>query len=122
MLTTWSFFTGAMGLDLGLEAEGLHPSVAVEVDPIFCDTIRTNRPDLRVLERDIATLDADELGRATGDSSVDLIVGGPPCQSFCPEGRARPSQTRGATSSSSICGSFPRFGHAGLLWRTSPTS
>ena len=33
----WSFFTGAMGLDLGLEAVGLHPTLANEIDRRFCE-------------------------------------------------------------------------------------
>jgi len=30
------FFSGAMGLDLGLEAAGLEPLAANEFDPIIC--------------------------------------------------------------------------------------
>ena len=53
----WSFFSGAMGLDLGLEAEGFPASLAVEIEPVFCETIRLNRPEVRVLQADIASLD-----------------------------------------------------------------
>jgi len=92
----WSFFSGAMGLDLGLESAGWHPSLAVEMEPIFCETIRRNRPDIRVLETDVAALSGDKLEALTGHRDVDLMVGGPPCQSFCPGGnRAALNDPRG---------------------------
>jgi DNA (cytosine-5)-methyltransferase 1 len=92
----WSFFSGAMGLDLGLESSGWEPSLAVEMEPIFCQTIRENRPDIHVIEADVASLSGDKLSAVTGASEVDLMVGGPPCQSFCPGGnRAALNDPRG---------------------------
>lgn len=92
----WSFFSGAMGLDLGLEAAGWHPSLAVEIEPKFCSTIRRNRPSTMVLESDVADLNAHELYRMTGVRDVDLMVGGPPCQSFSTGGnRAALNDPRG---------------------------
>lgn len=94
--TVWSFFSGAMGLDLGLEDAGWYPSLAVEIEPKFCMTIRRNRPRITVLESDVADLNADELFRATGAREVDLMVGGPPCQSFSTGGnRAALNDPRG---------------------------
>lgn len=85
-----------MGLDLGLEAEGFQASVAVETEPIFCETIRSNRPETSVLQADISSLDGAALRRVTGQDEVDLMVGGPPCQSFSPGGkRAALSDPRG---------------------------
>lgn len=84
----WSFFTGAMGLDLGLEAAGLHPTLANELDKRFCETIRANRPSLDLIEGDISTLTGDGLRRHRNfDGEVDLIVGGPPCQPFSSGGK-----------------------------------
>ena len=83
----WSFFSGAMGLDLGLARAGIEPELAVEIEPVFCETIRRNRPQVQVLERDVGDLDADELTGLTGHRDVDLMVGGPPCQSFSPGGK-----------------------------------
>lgn len=92
----WSFFSGAMGLDLGLEAEGWSPSLAVEMEPKFCATIRRNRPEMLVAEADVADLNAALLHKMTGVKDVDLMVGGPPCQSFSTGGnRAALSDTRG---------------------------
>ncbi len=92
----WSFFSGAMGLDLGLESAGWEPSLAVEIEPVFCNTIRENRPDIRVVESDVAALSGDKLSAITGVTEVDLMVGGPPCQSFSPGGnRAALNDPRG---------------------------
>ena len=92
----WSFFSGAMGLDLGLESAGWRPSLAVEIEPVFCETIRRNRPGVQVLETDVAALSGDKLAALAGQRDVDLMVGGPPCQSFCPGGnRAALNDPRG---------------------------
>ena len=77
-----------MGLDLGLESAGLHPTLANEIDPIFCQSIRRNRPGLDLLEGDVLGLTGDILRAHRGyDGEVYLMVGGPPCQTFCPGGK-----------------------------------
>jgi DNA (cytosine-5)-methyltransferase 1 len=78
-----SLFSGAGGIDYGLEAAGFKTSVAVEVDPDCCETLRLNRP-WPVLERDIVGLSPDEIlaaGRLRRGQAA-LLVGGPPCQPF----------------------------------------
>lgn len=96
----WSFFTGAMGLDLGLEKAGLKPTLAVEIDAVFCKTIRLNKPQLTLIEGDAATLSLARLKKAReirkAKPDVFLMVGGPPCQSFSSGGkRAALSDPRG---------------------------
>jgi DNA (cytosine-5)-methyltransferase 1 len=93
----WSFFSGAMGLDLGLEAAGVAPTLAVELDPVCCSTIRLNRPGLTLLEADVRQLHEADLKRARRSAGdVFLMVGGPPCQSFSSGGkRAALSDPRG---------------------------
>jgi DNA (cytosine-5)-methyltransferase 1 len=90
-----------MGLDLGLEATGRFKTIAcIEKEPAFCETIRRNReagrlpPDLRVLQADLSQLDpASTLARLGIDpDSIDVIVGGPPCQSFSTAGRRGTTQ------------------------------
>lgn len=96
-----SLFSGGMGLDLGLERTERFEIVAcIEKDPTFCETIRENRgqgrlsPDLQVLEADLFQIDPEaalkELGIAP--DSIDVIVGGPPCQSFSTAGRRGTTQ------------------------------
>src|SRR6266568_5099890 len=96
-----SLFSGAMGLDIGLENTDRFLVVAcVEIEKAFCDTIRANQragrlsPNLRVFEADIRDLDPHEVLRTIGlaPGEVDLLVGGPPCQSFSTAGRRRTTQ------------------------------
>ena len=86
-----------MGLDLGLESVGLHPTLANEIDPSFCRTIRANRPGLDLVEGDISMLTGAMLRERRGVSGeVFLIAGGPPCQPFSSGGkRAALSDPRG---------------------------
>lgn len=97
--TTVSLFSGAGGLDSGLDASGRFRLLAcLEVDPDFCHTLRTNRDSgrfgsrrLKVLEEDIRLFSPErlmkELDLAPGE--LDLLVGGPPCQAFSTAGRRR---------------------------------
>lgn len=93
-LKALSFFSGAMGLDLGLEKAGLHILLACEIDKACRKTIAANRPDLALLG-DISNYSASEIrsaaGLADGDE-IDLIVGGPPCQAFSTAGARRSFQ------------------------------
>jgi DNA (cytosine-5)-methyltransferase 1 len=84
----WSFFTGAAGLDLGLEKAGLSPTLAVEIDKDCCATLRRNRPELDVWEADIGELDVNKMiDRRKPAGEVFLMAGGPPCQSFSSGGK-----------------------------------
>jgi DNA (cytosine-5)-methyltransferase 1 len=84
----WSFFSGAMGLDLGLEAAGLPPTLAVEIDRTFCRTIRANRPTLDLIEDDVSQLTGAKLRKKRKfQGEVFLMAGGPPCQPFSSGGK-----------------------------------
>lgn len=93
----WSLFSGAMGLDLGLEQAGLRSSLCVEIDRWCCETIRLNRPDAKLVQDDVRALTGTDLRKISGvRGDVFLMVGGPPCQSFSPGGnRAGLSDPRG---------------------------
>ena len=82
-----SLFTGAGGLDLGLEAAGFDTSVAVEMDADAVRTLRHNR-EWPVLDRDIHSISTQELLETAGlrEGDADLLVGGPPCQPFSKSG------------------------------------
>lgn len=86
-----------MGLDLGLESAGLYSTLAVEVDESCCQTMRRNRPALDVWQTDISDLNDETIRQHRNTSAnVFLMVGGPPCQSFCTGGkRAALSDPRG---------------------------
>lgn len=78
-----SLFSGAMGLDLGLEMVGFHPIVCVENDSDAVNTIRLNRPGLPILG-DIKEVTGTDIRSTalTKEEEIELVVGGPPCQAF----------------------------------------
>lgn len=87
-----SLFSGAMGLDLGLEQAGFRTVVAVEVDPKSQETIRLNAARLGrkiALFGDVTKVTADDIFSSTGlhRGQIALVSGGPPCQPFSTAGR-----------------------------------
>lgn len=87
LFTTLSLYTGAGGLDLGLEAAGFDTRAAVELDPDCVATLRANRP-WRVIDRSIHEVESAELLRVAGvePGEADILIGGPPCQPFSKAG------------------------------------
>jgi DNA (cytosine-5)-methyltransferase 1 len=85
-----------MGLDIGMDQTGMFEVVAcVEKEKAFCETIRRNRDagrlpsQLVVVEGDIRDVSPSSVLEKIGlqAEDIDVIVGGPPCQSFSTAGR-----------------------------------
>ena len=89
-----SFFSGALGLDLGLEEAGLEAVSYNEIEKVFCKTIKTNKPETHLYECDIRELNAKMLLKDHGLKKGELfaIVGGPPCQAFSTAGKRKSLQ------------------------------
>lgn len=80
-----SMFSGAGGLDVGLEVAGFETVGCLEIDPTAQETLRQNRPDWPLLLdgdvlRAATNLTPADLGLEIGE--LDLLAGGPPCQPF----------------------------------------
>lgn len=83
-----SLYTGAGGLDYGIEAAGFDTAVAVEFDKWCCKTLRHNRPSWNVVESPIEEVPSSEIMALAGleAGEADLLIGGPPCQPFSKSG------------------------------------
>ena len=94
-----SLFSGAGGLDVGLEESGFHTAVCVEYDADCRETLRYNRAEWKLFEDgvkfekgkmktripgDIRDISVDELLKFSGlkRGQAALVVGGAPCQPF----------------------------------------
>lgn len=84
-----SLFSGALGLDLGLELAGFRTRVTVEINESAIKTIKENRPKLPTIELPIQNIRTEEILNRAGLSSteVTLVAGGPSCQSFSTAGK-----------------------------------
>ena len=90
-LTSLSFFSGCLGLDLGLEKAGIHQLLACDFDKHCRNSIASNRPDTPVID-DITLYDAADIRKLAGlrsNQRPTLIVGGPPCQAFSTAGKRK---------------------------------
>lgn len=86
-----SLFSGAGGLDLGVEDAGYQVRVAVERDRDAANTMEKNFPGLAgpVIQADILDVPTGDILRAAGlrgKTRPDLLVGGPPCTPFSKSG------------------------------------
>lgn len=82
-----SLFSGAMGLDIGLEKAGLNVVIGQDFDESCVKTMQANGHN--VLSGDIREIDPRKLLELTGLSvgAPFLICGGPPCQPFSTAGK-----------------------------------
>src|SRR3990172_9337106 len=96
-MKTISIFTGAGGLDLGLEVAGFTPACCVEINNQARATLQLNRPEWNLLdERDIFSNRPEEI-LACSQLAIGvaaLLVGGPPCQPFSKAGFWHSGRTR----------------------------
>lgn len=97
--TVVSLFSGAGGLDIGLEQAGFRTIVCIDNDPNCRATLKYNRPDWIVFDSPVKVSEGQMIQRQPGDirdiepeevlqlcglpkGKVALVVGGAPCQPF----------------------------------------
>ncbi|WP_410814339.1 DNA cytosine methyltransferase [Micromonospora sp. 067-2] len=96
--TSLSLFSGAGGLDLGLEHAGISTLACVEMDAGARSTLALNRPSWQLYEPSDVNLAAEELRPRTlglRARQLDLISGGPPCQPFSAAAQWNSTSRRG---------------------------
>jgi len=86
-LKTISLFTGGGGLDIGFDDACFENVEMVEIDETFVETLEANKNkgtyfrNSKILCKDIGDYEPPSA------SKIDLVIGGPPCQSFSAAGR-----------------------------------
>ena len=100
-----SLFSGAMGLDLGLEMAGFHAAVCVENDPEAINTITLNRPALPILG-DIRDVCGEDIGALVALAQPIFLLWSValPAKRSAYLAIAKASQTQGDCYSLSFCG------------------
>lgn len=86
-----SFFSGAMGLDIGMKNGGIDALLACEFNKACRMTIAKNKPEIGLIG-DITDFTAEEIlkmAKISEGRKVDVIFGGPPCQAFSTAGNRK---------------------------------
>lgn len=83
-LSCISLFSGGGGLDLGAYLAGFKTLFASDIKPTFVSTIKHNIHHTKIFGGDISTLSSDDIINMSQveRGNVDLMIAGPPCQSF----------------------------------------
>ena len=79
--TSIEICAGAGGQAIGLEQAGFEHLALVEIESIACDTLRLNRPNWNVVNKDVKEFSAKQF------EGVDLFAGGVPCPPFSIAGK-----------------------------------
>lgn len=92
-------FAGCGGLSEGFYKQGFEALAHVEIDHWACETLRERMRFYRYKAKDIKkkVIETDitsnniiaQIDSAVGSSSVDIVIGGPPCQAYSTAGRVR---------------------------------
>ncbi|KAF5059761.1 Modification methylase HaeIII [anaerobic digester metagenome] len=88
-------FSGGGGLDLGMASSGCNVILSSDLDPVSCQTLVVNqgKKDFLgkhpVLCEDVRKLNSKIIADCTKNKTIDLLIGGPPCQAFSVFGRRK---------------------------------
>ena len=81
MLNIIDLFCGAGGFSWGFNDSRYNLELAIDIDPIVCETYKINFPNSKVLNEDFSNLHSLDILRLT-ENHIDIIIASPPCESF----------------------------------------
>lgn len=84
-------FSGAGGFSVGLKGAGFNLVGAIEVTEIYAKTHALNFPEAKIISKDIRSVLPKDFASLMDikKGTIDLIAGGPPCQTFSSIGSAK---------------------------------
>ena len=85
--TVLDLFCGCGGLSLGFEQAGFNVLAGIDVWKDALITYQANHPNSRTMQADLMNLLPEDVEKEIGSSSIDVIIGGPPCQGFSIAGK-----------------------------------
>ena len=92
--TVVDLFCGAGGLSKGFETASFKILLGVDHCKDCCKTFASNHKKTEVICDDIRRVSIGRIREAIGNSAVDVVIGGPPCQGFSMAGRRDPHDPR----------------------------
>lgn len=80
-------FCGCGGLSLGFEKAGFNVLLGIDAWQDAITTFNYNHKNSKGICADLSTLNPEEIEKELNGKTVDLIIGGPPCQGFSVAGK-----------------------------------
>lgn len=75
-----ALFCGCGGLSHGFAMVGYNIVLGIDNDSTSLETFRKNHPEAKSVLGDLTELQSDDIVRHIGSRSIDVVIGGPPCQ------------------------------------------
>ena len=80
--TVVDLFSGAGGFTIGFTKADYKVLLSTDYDEDCAKVHKVNMPDIPFFQSDIYNLSEEILDKFIGNSEVDVLIGGPPCQGF----------------------------------------
>lgn len=82
-------FCGCGGLSYGFEQEGFQTVLGVDHDKAAIETFKLNHTNAQTLLGDIREISNEQILEALDGATIDVVIGGPPCQGLSLSGPRR---------------------------------
>ncbi len=85
--TVLDLFCGCGGMSTGFESAGYDILLGIDIWKDALITFQNNHRNSRILCADISNISGNDVENIIGNNTIDVIIGGPPCQGFSIAGK-----------------------------------